>query len=353
MFKRRGVSVLGLVVLVVLAGVLVRGCLKADRTSLDSALRMAPEKTLRAGFTDWSAVRRITGVPRTTSAEKIGDLVDRAYERDLSAVSVLVEGAVAMQEHFGFSPGTLDWELTAIARAGATTVMRLDDEVDVDDVRAALEESGFVKPEDEEGVWKGGVDLVFGLDSTLSTQLQFVVVLEDQHTVVASDAEKYAATAAKAARGDATTLAEADDTDALTGSVEDPVVAATLWSRDFACEDLALTKGAPGDLPRAQEVIDQAGGVGPLAGLLMARPASARLTVVERYEDQDRARRDLEARAKLAVGEAVGRGGSFTDDFELTGSRTDGANVVLTMEAADNGFLLSSLNHGPILFAAC
>lgn len=347
-----GVLVLALVVALVL---LVRATVeRSARTSLDEALRMVPAEALRVGFTDWSEARRIIGVPRTEDPERIQELVDAAYDRDLSGASALTDGAVAQQEFFGFSLGTVEWEALAHSRNGAALVLRLDDDVDLDEVRSTLAETGFDEPATEGGVWKGGADLVAGLDPGLGPQFQYVAVLDDQHAVVASDQGQYAERAAAVARGDAEPLAEADDTDGLTSSLADPAVAAVLWARDFACEDLALSKGGPEDQARGAAVVEAAGGVAPLSGLLMALLSGDRLAVVERYEDERSARDDLEARARLAVGEAVGRGGSYADDYELVSSRTDGANVVLTLEGRDdNRFLLSSLHHGPVVFAAC
>lgn len=347
-----GVLVLALLVAVV---VLVRAVVeRSSRTPLDEALRMVPGEALRVGFTDWSQARRLTGVARSEDPDRIQELVDAAYERDLSAASALTDGAGAQQEFLGFSPGTVEWEAIAHSREGASLVLRLDDEVDLDDVRSALEESGFDEPATDGGVWKGGADLVAALDPGLGPQFQYVVVLDDQHALVASDQGGYAEEAAAAARGDAESLADADDTDGLTGSVPDPAVSAMLWARDFACEDLSLAKGGPEDQARGATVVEAAGGVSPLSGLLMARLADDRLVVVERYEDARSARDDLEARAKLIVGEAVGRGGSYAEDYELVSSRTDGANVVLTLEGKDdNRFLLSSVHNGPVVFAAC
>ena len=352
--RRVLVGVLVLVLVVALA-LLVRATVeRSARTSLDEALRMVPAEALRVSFTDWSEARRIIGVSRTEDPERIQELVDAAYDRDLSAASTLTDGAVAQQEFFGFSPGTVEWEALAHSRSGAALVLRLDDDVDLDEVRSTLAETGFDEPATEGGVWEGGADLVAGLDPGLGPQFQYVAVLDDQHAVVASDQGQYAERAAAVARGDAEALAEADDTDGLTSSLADPAVAAVLWARDFACEDLALSKGGPDDQARGAVVVEAAGGVAPLSGLLMARLAGDRLVVVERYEDERSARDDLEARARLAVGEAVGRGGSYADDYELVSSRTDGANVVLTLEGRDdNRFLLSSLHHGPVVFAAC
>lgn len=349
--------VLGVVVvaLLVTAVVLVRGLVeRAGRSSFEEALRMVPAATQRVGFTDWAAARRITGIARTADPAEIDRLVDESYDRDLSAASVMTGGADAQQELLGFSAGTVAWEAFAQSPEGSALVVRLADEVDTDDVRAALAASGYDKPASDDGVWQGGIDLVAGLDPDLGQQFQHVAVLDDQHAVVASDEVPHVERAARAARGDGESLAEADDTDGLSGSVGEPVVSAVLWSRDFACEDLALSRGAPEDEQRGAAVIEAAGGVSPLDGLLMARLAGSSLVVVERYEEERQARADLAARARLAVGEAVGRAGSYADDFELTASRTDGANVVLMLRAREgNSFLLSALSNGPVVFAAC
>ena len=61
-----------------------------------------------------------------------------------------------------------------------------------------------------------------------------------------------------------------------------------------------------------------------------------------------------ETRATLAVGEAVGRGGSFADDFVLESSKAVGSSVVLDMRPrSETGFVLSALYDGPVLFATC
>ena len=55
------------------------------------------------------------------------------------------------------------------------------------------------------------------------------------------------------------------------------------------------------------------------------------------------------------VGPALGRGeGSFDDDFELTRSRAVGSDVLLDLRPrTDDGFVMSALYDGPLLFATC
>jgi hypothetical protein len=86
----------------------------------------------------------------------------------------------------------------------------------------------------------------------------------------------------------------------------------------------------------------------------MAIAADRTLTVAEGFEDDRQAKDNLRPRAELAVGEAPGRGGSFSDDLQLVSSRTDGATVLLRLRPKErSGFVLSALDNGPVLFATC
>ena len=76
--------------------------------------------------------------------------------------------------------------------------------------------------------------------------------------------------------------------------------------------------------------------------------------MVAHFEDGDRAAENLRSRARLAVGDAPGRGVSFADDFELTSSSSSGSDVVLDLKPKQpTGYVLSALYDGPVLFATC
>ena len=105
---------------------------------------------------------------------------------------------------------------------------------------------------------------------------------------------------------------------------------------------------------QAKARVGQVGGVTPLAGLGMAMEPNRTLRVVAHFEDSERAGKNLRPRAKLAVGEAIGRGGSFSDDFKLTTSKSVDSNVVLDLRPREKtGYVLSALYDGPVLFATC
>ncbi|HEU4566492.1 MAG TPA: hypothetical protein VFR99_00560 [Marmoricola sp.] len=351
---KRLVVLVAATVLVVTAAVVggVTWWHRAHRTDLERALAVVPQSSLRVGFTDWAAVRQRLHVHGTDRAA-VRRLQDRAYDADLSAASSIDEEGVALQRLYGFGPATATWEAYAQSRQGAALVLRLPDDTDFDDLAANLRDLGYRQPATDDGVWRGGVDLVASLDPSLNPEVQYVALLADQHLVVASDRPAYAATAARVAAGDGASLADLDSARTMVSTLGDPA-AAMVWARDFACRDLAMSQADAGDQREADQLIHRAGPVSPLSGLVMAMAPDRTLTVAEQFESTDQARENLRARARLAVGDAVGRGGSFADDFRLTSSRATGSTVLLTMKPKQRtGFVLSALYDGPVIFATC
>ncbi|HET8561760.1 MAG TPA: hypothetical protein VFL69_14660 [Marmoricola sp.] len=320
---------------------------RAHRTDFQQALGLVPASSLRVGFTDWASVRA-----RLHTAD-VKRLEAKAYNTDLSAASSIDQEGVALQRLYGFGPGTATWEAYAQSRQGATMVLKLPDTSDFGAIAGHLRDNGYHQPSSDTGVWRGGIDLVASLDPTLSPEVQYVVLLADQHLVVTSDQSSYAATAARVAAGDGRSLADLDSVGEMASRVPAPA-AAMVWSRDFACRDLAMSKADAGDQRLAQQLITRAGPVSPLSGLVMAMAPDRTLTVAEQFESTGQARENLGARAKLAVGQAVGRGGSFADDFRLTAAKATGSTVLLTMKPKQRvGFVLSDLYDGPVIFATC
>jgi hypothetical protein len=357
MSRRRRTALVVVAVVACLVAVLVVRKVWQDthRTALRQAIDVVPRATLRLAFTDWAAVRRQLGVPDRTnpSAATIEKLTSKGYDTDLSAASSIDESAAALQEHFGFSPATASWEAYAQSREGATMVLRMPDGFDLKRVADHLDELGFTRPSKDTGVWKGGADLVAAIDPTITPELQYVAVLADRHLIVTSDEESYAKVAVATALGDQDSLGDVPATRDLIGKLGEPA-AAMVWSRDFACTDLAMSQADQDAQDQADALVKQAGGVTPLTGLAMTLDAHRRLTVAEQFESSGQARENLRPRARLAVGEAPGRGGSFSDDLRLTASRTDGSAVLLQFVPKERtGFVLSALDNGPVLFATC
>ena len=355
----RKLLLLGGCVVVVLALVVVLGLIirnRADRTDLTRALGVVPAQTQRLSFTDWSLVRHELGVAADAdpTPKSVTDWLNRAYDKDLSAASTIDQSAAALQKNYGFSPGNAQWEAYAQSDKGAAMVLRLTDAVDFDVVAENLSAIGYQRPGSATGVWNGGVDLVASLDSTLTPEMQYVVLLPKQHLVITSDTSSYAAIAGKAARGKSKSLADTHSVTDMVGRIDEPA-AATLWARDFACSDLAMSQADPDAQKQANQLIRQAGTTSPLSGLVMALAPDRVLTVAEEFDSGGQARENLRARARLAVGTAVGRGeDTFDVDFKLVSSKAVGSTVLLGLRPRDAGvFPLSSLYDGPVIFATC
>ena len=174
------------------AGLLVVGVVvwqRLDRTDLEEALDRVPASSLRVGFTDWAAVRsRLEAdLGDTPDGEQVETLIQKAYDSDYGAASSIDDSAPALQENFGFSPATAQWEAFAQGREGATMVLKVADGADFDVLADNLRSAGYKKPKEDDGVWEGGADLMPEIDPTISPELQYVTLLEDQGLVVSSD----------------------------------------------------------------------------------------------------------------------------------------------------------------------
>ena len=355
---RRGrLLLVAVLALVLVAGALVVGSWlwgRTHRTPLEQALASVPAATKRVSFTDWAMVRERLGskVSADSSRRDVDDFMGKVYDTDFGAASSIDESAGALQEKFGFSPATAAWEAYAQSRAGATMVLDLPD-ADFGELADNLRSLGFRKPAEDDGVWNGGVDLVASIDPTITPELQYVALLEDQHLVVTSDTKSYAEKAAAVGAGDGDSVDSVDGVGDLVDGLGD-VANAMIWTGDFACEDLAMSQADTQDQQQADELISQAGGVSPLDGLAMGMSRDRALHVVAAFEDSTRARHDLRPRAKLAVGEAVGRAGSFSDDFRLTSSKAVGRTVRLVLQPRNpDDYVLSDVYDGPVIFASC
>jgi hypothetical protein len=347
------VLVAGLVAGLVVVGAVVWK--RTHRTDLEQALGLVPASSQRVSFTDWAVVRQRlkAHLGDTPDQKAIESLTQKAYDSDYGAASSIDESAAALQENFGFGPATAQWEVYAQGKQGATMVLKVAKGADFDVLADNLRSAGYDAPKPDDGVWQGGVDLVAGLDPTISPELQYVALLADRGLVVTSDTAEYAASAAKVASGEGSSFAGVDGVSDLAGRLGD-TANAMLWGKDFACSDLSMSQADEDAQENAEAKVRQAGGVTPLAGLAMAMLPDRTLRVAAHFEDSDQAEENLRPRARLAVGEAVGRGGSFSDDFTLIHSKAKGSDVVLDLRPkTKTGYVLSALYDGPVLFATC
>lgn len=344
--------VAGLALVVVAAAVIaVRWWQHDQRTDLARAASFAPASTQRLSWTDWQAVRRTVGadLDARPSTGEVTTFLDEAFARDLSTSSALVESAATLNEEFRFSPATLDWELLAQGPDGAVDILGFPDGADFEALADTLESLGFTRPDDADGVWLGGPDVLARVGPNLTPELQFFALLPDLGVVITSDTQGYLADAIDVATGEADHLTSVDD---VVDAAAAPLVAA-VFTGAYACEHLAMAAADESDQAQADELVRLAGGVHPMTGFAMATQPGGTITVNLSFEDDETARRDADARADLARGPAPGQGGDFTDRFEVLSSTADESVMKLELEPVEGQYVLSDLSSGPVLFATC
>ena len=321
------------------------------RPSCERAVALAPASTERMTWTDWEGVRSTLGsdVDAGSDTEALTGFLDEAFEADLSPMSALVESAEAMQESYGFSPASLEWELLAQSEDGAAVLMRLPDETDFDALGDRLEGLGYQRPDDDTGVWVGGRNLLPQI-GTLTPELQYLALDADQQLVVGSDTEAYAGTAIAAATGE-------DDGRRRPRRRRRGGGRARSRPRSTAATSCAARSrwATPdaADQEQASDLLAAAGEVNPLTGFAMAREPGGDVRVAMSFEDDDQARTNADTRATLASGPAPGQGGDFTDRFRLGRVAAEGEVVTMALDPVEGSYVLSDLSSGPVLFATC
>lgn len=350
---RRAVLALAGALVVLAAGLLAVRAL--DRgTPLEGALDLVPAGTSRVSWTDWAGVRTelASDVDGDSDAEAVEAFLADAFSRDLSSMSALATSAGVMQEELGFSPATLDWELLAQSGDGAVEVMKVGDEGDLDDLAERLADLGWTEPSEPDGVWVGGPDVLSGVGSMLTPELQHFALLGDRGIVLASDEAPFLEQVLEVVRGDADAAGDLADLTDLAASLDEPLAAA-VYDGPYACEELAMSQADDDARAQAEQLVAAAGGVHPLTGFAMGLEPGGDVRAVLQVEDADDAPADADARAQLAAGPAPGQGGDFTDRFTVREAGSDGREVTLELRPQDGEYVLSDLTSGPVLFATC
>gem|GEM_PF-769824 len=357
-----------LVAAVVLAVALVSGVVMAAdddglRSPLQSALATLSDGTLTANFTDWSGVREelaATDVTSGSADRARQEVLDAAYEDDLSALSGLAGSALEMAEPFGWSVLDLDWEAFGQAREGAVIVARLGDLLDPADVVAGLGELGYREPEaepDSGGVWQGGPDLLARLgEGNLTPMLEHVAVLADERLVVLSDSPDYAARTVDVVRSESDSLADVRDVVATAQPLVG-ALAAVVHRSPRGCMVTSYDSASAADRQLAAARVAEAGGIQPHQGLgfgIREGSAGLELAVSMHFESAAAAERDRVPRTELAGGAAIAQGGTYDERFDLASATVVGDDLVLVLRPVESRMsLVSDLVSGPLLFSGC
>jgi hypothetical protein len=312
------------------------------------------EDTLRSTFTDWSRVNDELDVPdveEARDARVVDDFLDSAYDADLVTGSTLLDVIRGLAVVFGYSPAEAEWEAYGQSPDGAVDVLKVTDEVDLDEVADNLAEAGYEAPEDEDDPWRGSGDLVVELESPMTTIQINVMLLRDERMILTSDSAGYLEDTRDVIRGDAPSLRDVVGVDPLADAAEG-AVSAQLWARDFACEDLAMSQADQADQAQGAQLVEAAGGVHPLDGMVMARTGRDEATIAMWFDSESDADDDLQPRTDLAQGPAPGQGGAFPERFRVESSRVEGQLVTMKVRA-ETATLMGDLGQGPVLYAAC
>jgi hypothetical protein len=352
---RRPLAVVAAVaVVLLLAAVLVWWLGRGPTGPYAEALDTLGEDTLRSSFTDWSRVDQEVGVPsveEAREADTVADFLDRAYDADLVTGSAQLDVIRGLALTYGYSPAQAEWEAYGQSRAGAVNVLKMTDEVDFEEVARNLEQAGYDQPSEDDGVWRGSGDLVVEFESPMTTLQKNVLLLAEERLVLTSDSAGYLEETVTVIHGDEPSLRDVAGVDALLEAASD-AASAQLWAGDFACEDLSMTQADSVDQEQAARLVEQAGGVHPLDGLVMARTGDDDVTVALYFDSESDADDDLQPRTDLARGPAPGQGGEFSDRFTVEDSRVEGKLVTMRLRAVTDT-VMGDLGQGPVLYATC
>jgi hypothetical protein len=324
------------------------------RSDLERALAYAPSETARYSWTDWSGVRREldADLDDRSSADDVEAFLSDGFDADLTSGSAMVDSAAVLQEAFGFSPADVDWELLAQSDTGSVLIAGLPDDLDTGALGDGFEALGYKRPEDDDGVWNGGEELVARITGstggTLSPQFQYLALDADRHLLLASDSGPYL----RDAVGDLDDDLDDHGLRDVAAAVSEPLSAA-VYTGDFACKSLAMAQADADDQSTADQLVAQAGGVDPMTGFAMAVEPDRRVRVAMAFESDDQARRNADSRSELASGPAPGQGGDFAERFTLGSVTADGSVVRMELKPVDDSPVLSDLSTGPVLFATC
>jgi hypothetical protein len=343
-----GVALL-LIAVVAVVWVLLSRDDEDDAGRLETAVAMAPEDTARFGWTDWSGLREEleAELSASSSTADVAEFLDAGFEADLTSTSALGASAPILQERYGFSPATVDWELFAQGESGAVVLIGVSDSVDLDEVEGAIAEIGYQQPAGSDGVWVGGPDLLATL-GTVSQELAYLTIDHDRQVLAASDEAATLESWRDEQRG-----AHLDDGISAVASDVETALSASIYSGDYACTALAMTQAADADRTRAAELISDAGEISPLTAYAIASLPGGSVRVAMGFESEEQARTNADTRAQLAAGPAPGQGGAFPDRFELGEVTADDSVVSMELDPVTASYVQSDLANGPVLFATC
>jgi hypothetical protein len=321
-----------------------------DRTPFAWAVGHAPAGTQRLSWTDWAAVRAHEDAQLSahSSVTDVRRFLSRAFDDDLSSTSALVTSTPVLQQRYGFSPASADWELFSQSVQGAVVMLHLPSS-QLGDVADHLEELGYTRPSDPTGVWEGGSDLLARISPSLTPELAYVALDTHDSLVLTSDTSAYLSLAMQA-------VTSGGDRVSGLGAVVDDAgepLSSAVYTGDYACGALAMAHAGAADQAQGRQLLAAAGEVTPYSAFAMSDEPDGSLRVAFEFDGSDAARTNADTRATLARGPAPGQGGSFRDRFTVDSVTAHGSLVAMHLTPRKGAYALSDLSTGPLLFATC
>lgn len=272
----------------------------------------------------------------------------RAFDDDLSSTSALVTSTPVLQQRYGFSPASVDWELFSQSVQGAVVMLHLPS-ADLGGVADHLKQLGYTQPSDPTGVWEGGASLLAGISASLTPELSFVALDTHDSLVLTSDSSAFLAVAMQAVTGDGARVS------GLGAVVDDAgeALSSAVYTGDYACGALAMGHAGASDQAQARQLVAAAGEVSPYSAFAMSDEPDGSLRVAFEFDGSEVARTNADSRAILASGPAPGQGGSFRDRFTVGSVTAHGSLVAMHLTPRKGAYALSDLSTGPLLFATC
>ena len=321
------------------------------RAPLTQALDVLPPDTRVAGFTDWAQIRSTLGFDRITSAIDRDSLVSNAFERDLSARSVLEGFAETMVAKYGWSIADLRWEMYGQASRGAVLVAGMNDELKAGKVTSGLRKLGYAE---QGGIWSIDIDklaqVVPGLPETFSN----IAVLGNERLILAGDQKPYLAGVLEMHRDHAKSLAgvvAARQTAAPLVGAQSAVIEVTA----DACRATGLTDEPADVRAQGRNTVKPLGKLATVkygARAIFDRAGDQQVRFSMTFGSAVQATRQLQLRSALTTGPFIGRTGQIGDVLTLTSTHSSGPNMSLDFDVdADKGSFMNG--EGPLLFAAC
>lgn len=322
-----------------------------ERGHLAQALDAVPADTRVAGFTDWSRIRTATGVDRVRGDESPAALTDAAFERGLTARSILSGFATAMHGAFGWTVADLEWELYGQAASGSVIAVGMGSGMDPVRVERALAKIGYVE---RAGIWSVDPTTLSAIDPELPGSLTHVAVLGPDRLLYFSGSAHYLRSVVDLRHDRGGTLA---------GVIAAAQAAGPL--RGAASAYIAVGKDecmASGFADRDETVRTQARNLvrrfGSLATYRYAGRGvfddghTSRLTFAMVFDSGAEAGAQAAVRRQLTTGPFIGRTGQMEDILTLDAAHVDGPTVALDFDFhAERAAFLQG--NGGVLFAAC